>query len=47
MATAAEGHFDAGKHIVLRDASNAAPGVYFYGIKAGDNIASKKMLLLK
>jgi hypothetical protein len=29
------------------DASGLASGVYFYGIQAGDFVASKKLLLLK
>jgi hypothetical protein len=39
--------FDVGNHSVLWDASNAASGVYFYQIKAGEFTETKKMILLK
>jgi photosystem II stability/assembly factor-like uncharacterized protein len=36
-----------GTHTVQWDASGVASGVYFYHIKAGDFVATKKLLLLK
>jgi hypothetical protein len=38
---------DAGVHEVKFDGSNLASGVYFYRIRAGDYVGSKKMLVLK
>jgi beta propeller repeat protein len=38
---------NAGKHTVVFDASGFSSGVYFYQIKAGDYIATKKMILIK
>jgi len=39
--------FETGNHSVLWDGSNAASGVYFYQIKAGEFTETKKMILLK
>jgi len=39
--------YDAGTHVVEWDASNVASGIYFYQIKAGEFVESKKMMLLK
>ncbi|MBK7981960.1 MAG: T9SS type A sorting domain-containing protein [Ignavibacteriae bacterium] len=38
---------EAGNHEVIFDASNLSSGIYYYQIKAGDFIQSKKMLLIK
>jgi hypothetical protein len=38
---------DAGKYEIKWNASNAASGIYIYQLKAGDYIATKKMILLK
>ena len=38
---------DAGVHEVKFDGSNLASGVYFYQLKAGDFVATKRLLLLK
>jgi hypothetical protein len=38
---------DAGVHEVKFDGSNLASGVYFYRLKAGDIVQSKRLLLLK
>ncbi|UCD94500.1 MAG: VCBS repeat-containing protein [Candidatus Zixiibacteriota bacterium] len=47
VATVADGFYGAGTHNVIWDATGAASGVYLYRIEAGNNSASKKMLLLK
>jgi len=41
------GDIDAGYHAVEFDGSNLASGVYFYRLRAGDYISTKKLLLLK
>ncbi len=38
---------DKGKHEVNFNASNLASGVYFYQLKSGSFVSTKKMLLLK
>ncbi len=43
----AEGLMPAGKHLAVWDASEQASGIYFYRIKAGDKIETKKMVLMK
>lgn len=52
VATLQQGLQSAGEHTVVWDGSNesgnaVASGIYFYRIKAGDNVQSRKMLLLK
>ncbi|GEM_PF-2333964 len=47
VATLADGKFGAGRHTVKWDASISASGLYFYRIKAGEFVESRKMLLLK
>jgi len=37
----------AGEHQIKWDASNAASGLYFYRLRAGDFVSTKKMVLLK
>ncbi len=41
------GHFEAGTHSVIWDASDVASGVYFYKVSAGDFSQTMKMTLLK
>jgi len=36
-----------GKHIVSLDGSHLASGVYFYQLRAGDNVSTKRLLLMK
>ena len=43
----AEGAKPAGYHTVNWNASNAASGVYFYSLQAGEFVETKKMLLLR
>ena len=46
-ATVAEGLFPAGYHSVTWDGGNAASGIYYYRLTAGDKVMVKKMTLLK
>ncbi len=47
VTTLVNGNESAGDHVVTWDASNAASGVYFYRLKVGDEILTKRMTLLK
>ena len=47
VATLINGQMNAGSHVVRWNARNAATGVYFYRIRAGDYHAVRKMILLK
>ena len=47
VATLINGPMDAGSHVVNFNAANLASGIYFYQLKAGSQIAIKKMVLLK
>lgn len=47
VATLVDGVKDPGLHTVMFDASGLASGSYFYRIIAGDNIAVKKMIVLR
>lgn len=47
ITTVTEGSFEAGNHTVTWDGSSEASGVYFYKLTAGENVQSRKMLLLK
>jgi len=38
---------NAGSHVVSFDATNFSSGVYFYRIEAGQNVQTKKMILMK
>ncbi len=46
-ATVVDRYFEAGSHSVTWDASDVSSGVYFYRIKAGDFVDSRKMTLIK
>ena len=41
------GHYSAGRHAVVFDASNLTSGVYFYTLRAGDFVQSRKMMVVK
>ncbi len=43
----ASGSFTSGNHTVTWDATNKPSGIYFYRLTAGENIVTKKMLLMK
>ena len=43
----ADRYYDAGMHTIEWDAGNVASGIYFYRIKAGEFVESRKMILLK
>lgn len=47
IVTLAEGIKPAGNHQAIWDASVQASGIYFYSIKVGDKVETKRMLLLK
>ena len=47
VTTLVDGKQIAGKHSVVFDAARFASGLYFYQIKAGDYVSTKKMMLLK
>ena len=47
VETLADRQFSAGNHVITWDASRYPSGMYFYRIVTGDNIETKKMLLLK
>jgi hypothetical protein len=47
VAELVNSEMSAGYHVVRWDASNAASGVYFYRIDAGDFTATKRMVLMK
>ncbi|MDR3626831.1 MAG: T9SS type A sorting domain-containing protein, partial [Ignavibacteriaceae bacterium] len=47
VATLVNKDLSAGSYTVNWDASKMASGVYFYQLKAGNYISTKKMLLLK
>jgi hypothetical protein len=47
IETLAEGMMPAGEHQAIWDAIGQSSGIYFYRIKAGDKIETKKMVLLK
>ena len=41
------GTFSAGRHTVSFDASRLSSGVYYYTVRAGNDVAAKRMLLMK
>jgi hypothetical protein len=47
VAILAEGKFEVGTHKIQFDGSKLSTGVYFYQLESGDNIATKKMILMK
>jgi hypothetical protein len=47
VAELVDGEIEAGYHIVRWNAANYANGVYFYTIKAGPYVTTKKLVLLK
>ncbi|MEW5925587.1 MAG: T9SS type A sorting domain-containing protein, partial [Candidatus Zixiibacteriota bacterium] len=47
VASVADGQFEAGHHSVIWDASSQASGIYFYRLKAGEFVETRKMMLLK
>ena len=47
IETLDEGMEPGGEHQVIWDASGKSSGIYFYRIKAGDKIETRKMMLLK
>ena len=47
VAVLINGEQNAGSHNVLFNASKLSSGVYFYSLRAGSNISTKKMILLK
>ena len=47
VATLVNGIQTAGSHVVTWDASEAASGIYFYKLSAGDHTSMKRMALLK
>tara|TARA_R110000868_G_scaffold304437_16_gene565266 strand:- start:46291 stop:50313 length:4023 start_codon:yes stop_codon:yes gene_type:complete len=47
VATLANSRFMPGSHSITWDASRAPSGVYFYRLVTGNNISTKKMLLIK
>jgi hypothetical protein len=47
LLTLVNGEMQPGTYEVTFDGSNFASGVYFYQLKSGDYIATKKLILLK
>jgi hypothetical protein len=47
VATLADGHFQTGTHTLQFNASSLSSGMYFYQMKTGNFMQTKKMLLLK
>jgi hypothetical protein len=47
IETLTQGMKPAGKHQAIWDAREKSSGIYFYRIKAGDNVEMKKMVLIK
>ncbi len=47
VATVFKGHLNAGSHTLRFDASELASGIYYYRLKAGAKLQTRKMVLLK
>ena len=52
IATLLDSHLDAGEHSAVWDSRDAdgrtvATGVYFYSLRTGENVLTKKMVLMK
>ena len=47
VAQLVDGREEAGYYVATLDASRLSSGLYFYTIKAGEFIASRKLMLLK
>ena len=47
VAALVKAHQSAGVKNVTWNAGNLSSGIYFYNVKYGDKVSSKKMLLLK
>jgi flagellar hook assembly protein FlgD len=47
IKTIVDGHYTAGDHEFVYDASGLASGVYFYQLEAADHKDTKKMMLVK
>jgi hypothetical protein len=47
VATIAEGDFAAGPHQVVVNTSSLANGIYYYSLRAGDQVLTKKLFVLK
>ena len=47
VAVLAEGEFAAGQHSVTANTESMAAGVYFYNLRAGDYVITKKMIVTK
>jgi hypothetical protein len=47
IGTLAEGIKPAGNHQAIWDAGGQASGIYFYRIKAGDKVETRKMVVMK
>jgi len=45
VATVADGSFTAGDHRVRWDARSVSTGIYFYRIRAGENVATRRMMV--
>jgi hypothetical protein len=47
VATLVHGVHDAGKHEIRFTADGLASGIYFYRLRTGENVASKKLVLIR
>lgn len=47
VATLFSGRQNSGKHSIIFNASKLSSGIYFYRLKAGNSVQTKKMLLIK
>ncbi len=42
-----KGHLNAGEHVLQVNGANLSSGIYYYRIQAGNNVAMKRMILMK